>query len=334
MPDTRRPREPTFDDVLAARGRIAAFARATPLIENDILNARVGGRVLLKAECLQTVGAFKFRGALNKLAQVDRKAFPGGVVALSSGNHAQGVAEAARILGFQARIVMPADAPAMKVARTRRSGAEVISYNRDTEDREVIARDLCAKHGAALVHPFDDPDIIAGQGTAGLELMEEARERGALPDAVLAPVSGGGLVTGVALAAKALYPPCEVWSVEPAGFDDFARSLAAGTHQRNERTSGSICDALMAASPGQITFALAQRLLKGGLAVTDDEVRAAMRFAYAELKLVVEPGGAAALAAVLSGKIETKGRTVAVVLSGGNVDPADFAAIITQAEPG
>jgi threonine dehydratase len=323
-------REPAFDDILTARGRIAPYARPTPLLENAILNDRVGGRVLLKAECLQTVGAFKFRGALNKISQVDRAAYPGGVVALSSGNHAQGTAEAARILGFKARIVMPSDAPAMKVARTRRSGAEVISYDRDKEDREAIARDLCARHQAALVHPFDDPDIIAGQGTAGLELMEEARERGCLPDAVLAPVSGGGLVTGVALAARTLYPPCQVWSVEPVGFDDFARSLAAGAHVRNDRTSGSICDALMAVSPGQITFALAQRLLAGGLAVTDDEVRAAMRFAYQELKLVVEPGGAAALAAVLTGKVETKRRVVAVILSGGNVDPADFARIITS----
>lgn len=325
-------REPTFDDILAARGRIAAYVRPTPLLENHILNAHVGGRVLLKAECLQTVGAFKFRGALNKIAQVDRAAFPGGIVALSSGNHAQGAAEAARVLGFAARIVMPSDAPAMKVARTRRSGAEVVLYDRDTQDREAIARDLCEHHHAALVHPFDDPDIIAGQGTAGLELMEAAREIGALPDAVLAPVSGGGLVTGVALAARTLFPPSQVWSVEPAGFDDFARSLAAGRHERNARTSGSICDALMAVTPGEITFALARRLLQGGLAVTDDEVCDAMRFAYAELKLVVEPGGAAALAAVLAGKIETKGRTVAVVLSGGNVDPADFARIITAPE--
>ena len=330
MPDPAPPREPTFDDILAARGRIAAYTRPTPLLENAILNARVGGRVLLKAECLQTVGAFKFRGALNKLTQIDRAAFPGGVVALSSGNHAQGVAEAARILGFVARIVMPSDAPAMKVARTRRSGAEVIGYDRDTEDREAIARDLCARHGAALVHPFDDPDIIAGQGTAGLELMEEARERGCLPDAVLAPVSGGGLVTGVALAVRTLYPPCEVWSVEPAGFDDFARSQAAGHHVRNARTSGSICDALMAVTPGQITFTLARRLLAGGLAVTDGEVRAAMRFTYEELKLVVEPGGAAALAAVLAGKVAAKDRTVAVILSGGNVDASDFARIITE----
>lgn len=325
------PGEPSFDDVLAARGRIAAHAKPTPLLENAILNARVGGRVLLKAECLQTVGAFKFRGALNALAQIDPAAFPGGVVALSSGNHAQGVAEAARLLGFQARIVMPADAPAMKVARTRRSGAEVILYDRDTQDREQIARDLCRQHGAALVHPFDDPAIIAGQGTAGLELMEEARERGCLPDAVVAPVSGGGLVTGVALAARTLYPPCEVWSVEPAGFDDFARSLASGRHERNARTSGSICDALMAVSPGQITFALARRLLAGGLTVTDDEVRDAVRFAFAELKLVVEPGGAAGLAAVLAGKLATKGRTIGVVLSGGNIDPVDFAAIIASA---
>lgn len=328
MSDATQLPLPVIEDVLAARARIAAHVRPTPLLENTILNDLAGGRVLLKAECLQRVGAFKFRGAMNKIAQIDRNAYPGGVVALSSGNHAQGVAEAARISGLAARIVMPADAPAMKVARTRRSGAEVVPYDRDREDREAIARDLCARHGAALVHPFDDRDIIAGQGTAGLELMEQARELGALPDDILAPTSGGGLVTGVAIAARALYPGCKVWSVEPAGFDDFARSLESGRIAGNDRTSGSICDALMATSPGKITFALAQRHMAGGLSVTDDEVRAAMRFAYAELKLVVEPGGAAALAAVLSGKVATRDRTTGVVLSGGNVDPADFAAII------
>lgn len=319
---------PTFSEILAARKRLHALASVTPLIEHPALNARTGGRILLKAETLQRVGAFKFRGAYNKIAQVDRETFPGGVVACSSGNHAQGVAAAATLLGLPSLIVMPSDAPALKIQRTKEFGAEVVLYDRVREDRDAIARRLCAERTAAYVHPFDDRDVIAGQGTAGLELMEQAAAADAVPDAVLVGASGGGVVTGVSIAVKEINPAIEVFSVEPAEFDDFSRSLKSGARERNDKLSGSICDALMAQTPGEITFALARKNLAGGLTVTDDEVRAAVRFAFEELKLVVEPGGAVSLAAILAGKIPARGRVVAALLTGGNVDPELFADII------
>ncbi len=321
-------RLPTFGDLLAARRRLGALACRTPLIEHPALNARVGGRVLLKAENLQRVGAFKFRGAYNKVAQVDRAAFPGGVVACSSGNHAQGVAAAATLMGLRSAIVMPADAPRSKIARTRAFGAEVVAYDRVKEDRDAIARELCASRRAALVHPFDDIDVIAGQGTAGLEMMEQAEALGATPDIVLVGASGGGLVSGVSIAVKEKSPSTAIYSVEPAGFDDLARSLTVGTRQKNAALSGSICDALLAATPGELTFEVARRNLAGGLAVTDEEAKAAVRYAFEELKLVVEPGGAVSLAAILSAKLPLRGKTVAAVLSGGNIDPSLFAEII------
>jgi threonine dehydratase len=315
---------------LDARRRLGSLACRTPLIEHPALNARVGGRVLLKAENLQRVGAFKFRGAYNKVAQVDKTAFPGGVVACSSGNHAQGVAAAASLLGLRSAIVMPADAPPLKIERTRAFGAEVVPYDRVTEDRDAIARGLCASRCAALVHPFDDPDVIAGQGTAGLEMMEQAAAIGALPDLVFVGASGGGLISGVSIAVKEKSPATQIYSVEPAGFDDLARSLASGAHQRNVALSGSICDALLAATPGELTFEVARRNLAGGLAVTDEEAKVAVRYAFEELKLVVEPGGAVSLAAILADKIELRGKTVAAVLSGGNVDAKLFAEIIQE----
>jgi threonine dehydratase len=319
---------PTFSDLLAARRRLGTLACRTPLIEHPALNARVGGRVLLKAENLQRVGAFKFRGAYNKVAQVDKSAFPGGVVACSSGNHAQGVAAAATLMGFKSAIVMPADAPLLKIERTRAFGAEVVPYDRVKEDRDAIARELCASRHAAYVHPFDDIDVIAGQGTAGLEMMEQAEAMGAVPDIVLVGVSGGGLIGGVSIAVKEKSPKTVIYSVEPADFDDLARSLADGQRQKNTALSGSICDALLAATTGDITFPLAKRNLAGGLAVTDEEARTAVRYAFEELKLVVEPGGAVSLAAILAAKLPLKGKTVAAVLSGGNIDPALFAEII------
>jgi threonine dehydratase len=318
----------TIEMIRAAAARIAPHAVRTPLLEHPALNARVGGRVFLKCENLQRVGAFKFRGAYNKISQVDPKAFPGGVVACSSGNHAQGVAAAATLCGLRSAIVMPADAPAMKIARTKAFGGEVIAYDRVREDRDAIARAICAERTAAYVPPFDDADVIAGQGTTGLEIIEDATRRGVALDAVLVNVSGGGLASGITIAVKDASPSTEMWTVEPAGFDDFARSLASGKPERNERLSGSICDALMAESPGQLTLAIGKALMAGGVAVTDAEAAAAVRFAFEDLKLVLEPGGAAGLAAVLTGKVPTKGRNVAVVLSGGNTDPAQYARII------
>lgn len=319
---------PTIADVRAAAERTKALAIVTPLIEHPVLNERVGGRVLLKAETMQRVGAFKFRGAYNAVSQVDKSAYPGGVVACSSGNHAQGVAHAATLCGMKSVIVMPADSPRLKLARTKAFGAEVVTYDRATEDRDAIALAICKERKAAFIHPFDDPRVIAGQGTAGLELMAQAKAVGAVPEAVLVCCSGGGLLTGVALAVKDANPKAEVYAVEPAGFDDMARSLKSHRIEKNPSASGSICDALMAPSPGKNTFALAERLVSGGLVVTDEEAREAMRFAFTELKLVVEPGGAVALTAVLTGRIPVKGRTVAAILSGGNVDPKQFAEII------
>jgi threonine dehydratase len=321
---------PTYGDVLAARGRIGALACRTPLIGHPALDAAVGARILLKAENLQRVGAFKFRGAYNKIAQLDEADFPGGVVACSSGNHAQGVAAAATLRGLKSAIVMPADAPRLKIERTRAFGAEVIAYDRAKEDRDAIARELCARRGAAYVHPFDDPDVIAGQGTVGLEMMEQAAALGVVPDIVLVGASGGGLIGGVSLAVKEASPATRILSVEPAGFDDLARSLARGERERNDRLSGSICDALMSVTPGEITFEMAKRNLAGGLAVTDEEAKAAVRFAFRELKLVVEPGGAVSLAAILARKMDFAGKTVMAVLSGGNIDPVLFAEIIQE----
>ncbi len=309
-------------------GASARLPCLTPLIEHPALNAISGARVLLKAENLQRVGAFKFRGAYNKIAQLDKADFPGGVVACSSGNHAQGVAAAATLRGLRSAIVMPADAPRLKVDRTKAFGGEVVSYDRTKDDRDAIARELCASRGAAYVHPFDDPDVIAGQGTVGLEIMEQAEAMGAVPDIVLVGASGGGLISGVSIAVKQMHPAAEIWSVEPAGFDDLARSLRKGERERNPALSGSICDALMSVTPGELTFAMLKTNLAGGISVTDEEARAAVRYAFRELKLVLEPGGAVSLAAILAKKLPIEGKTVAAVLSGGNIDPSLFSEII------
>jgi threonine dehydratase len=321
-------RVPDFDDVRGAASRLHGQAQRTPLLAGTTLDARVGGRILLKLETLQHTGSFKFRGAWNRLAQLDERQRAAGVVAFSSGNHAQGVAEAARRLGVRATIVMPADAPRVKMQNTRALGAEVVEYDRERESREAIAARIAAERGAVLVPSFDDPDVIAGQGTAGLEIVEQAAAIGATLDDVVVCCSGGGLVAGIALAIKALSPGTRVWSAEPEGFDDHRRSLAAGERVRNAPGAHSICDALLAPMPGEITFAVNRQLLSGGLAVSDEEVRAAIGYAARSLKLVVEPGGAVALACVLSGKLATRGRTVAVVLSGGNVDDALLAEVL------
>lgn len=314
-----------FQDVVEAARRLDGYAVRTPLLENALLNERIGGRVLIKPEVLQRSGSFKFRGAFNRISQLTPEERGRGVVAWSSGNHAQGVAAAAALLGIRAAIVMPSDAPALKIENTRSYGAEVVLYDRWTESREDIARAIADERGSAVVPPYDHPQVMAGQGTVGLEIVEQVAALGVTPDDVLSPCSGGGLVSGLATAIRHALPDTRVWSVEPAGFDDAARSLAAGERVSNEAGHSSLCDALLTPTPGALTFPVMKERLAGGFAVTDAEVQAAMAYAFSVLKLVVEPGGAVALAAVLSGKLPMAGRKVVVVLSGGNVDPGTFA---------
>jgi len=324
MPQSTSAALPTAADVDAAAQRLAGVALRTPLITSPVLDAMTRSRVFLKAEILQRTGSFKFRGAYNKLSSIPLSERTHGVVAYSSGNHAQGVAAAARLLGMPAVIVMPADAPRPKRERTRSLGAEVVLYDRAREDRQAIAQDIAQKRHAALVPPYDDPLVIAGQGTIGREIVEDLAAHGLLPEVVVVTASGGGLTAGIALAVKARVPQARLYTAEPEGFDDHARSFRSGQREKNPTLTGTICDALMAQTPGELTFAINRALVGEGCAVSDQEVAAAVAFAFSELKLVVEPGGAAALAALLSGKIDVRGKLAVAVLSGGNVDPALF----------
>ncbi|MBV8652148.1 MAG: threonine/serine dehydratase [Alphaproteobacteria bacterium] len=324
------PRIPDIAAIRAAASRIAGQAVLTPLLESPAVNAKLGGRLLVKAEPLQRTGSFKFRGAFNTLSQLDAAERKGGVVTWSSGNHAQGVAAAAQQLGIPALIVMPSDAPAIKIANTKGYGAEVELYDRFGQSREEIGRQIARDRGATIVAPYDEPRVIAGQGTCGLEIAAQAKARNATLDAVLICCGGGGLTAGCAIALAAESPGTPVYAVEPADFNDTGRSLAAGERVSNDPAARSFCDALLAPTPGELTFAINQRLVKAGLAVTDREVAKAMAFAFSQFKLVVEPGGAVALAAVLSGKIDIKGRTIAVVCSGGNVDAETFRKAIAE----
>ncbi len=316
------------NDVRRAASRIAGATVRTPLLEFATLNERLNRRVLVKFEGSQHTGSFKFRGAYNRLSQLSQPERKAGVVAWSSGNHAQGVAAAARILQIPATIVMPADAPSVKLANTRALGADVVTYDRDTESREDIARALATARGAVLVPSFDDPDIIAGQGTAGLEILEQAAELGVPVGTVLVCCGGGGLVAGIATAIKAAQPSASIYSVEPEAFDDTARSLTSGKRESVAPGARSICDALLAPSPGELTFPINRELLSGGLKVSDEQVRSAMRFAFANMKLVIEPGGAVALAALLAGLAPSADGATVVVVSGGNVDPKLYAETI------
>jgi threonine dehydratase len=319
---------PTAADVDAAARRLSGIAWRTPLVSSPVLDALTGGRVYLKAETLQRTGSFKFRGAYYKLSSIapDKRRF--GVVAFSSGNHAQGVAAAAQLLHMPAVIVMPSDAPRPKRERTAELGAEVVLYDRARDDREAIANDIAHERGAVLVPPYDDAAIIAGQGTTGLEIIEDMAALGLQPDIVAVNASGGGLAAGIALAVRARVPAARLFTVEPDDFDDHARSFASGQRERNAALTGTICDALMAQSPGKLTFAITKALVGRGVSVSDAEVRRAVAFAFRELKLVVEPGGAVALAALLAGKIDVKDKVAVAVLSGGNVDPDLFAKLV------
>ena len=319
---------PTSADVDAAAVRLKGIALRTPLISSPVLDALLGGRSFLKAETLQRTGSFKFRGAYNKLVMIPAHARAGGVVAYSSGNHAQGVAAAAKLLSMPAVIVMPAVAPRPKRERTAALGAEVVLYDREREDRAAIARRIASERGATLVPPFDDPMIIAGQGTAGREIVEDLAQLGLVPEVVVIGASGGGLAAGLALAIKARVPDATLYTAEPEGFDDTARSFLTGKREKNPRMSGTICDALMTNTPGEITFPINRALIGRGVAASDEEVARAVAFAFRELKLVVEPGGAIGLAALIAGKVDVRGKVTVAVLSGGNVDPELFSRLV------
>lgn len=316
-----------FKDIEAAAKRLAPVTVETPLLRSSALDEIAGGTVYIKPENLQVTGSFKFRGAYNMLSQLTADEAKHGVVAFSSGNHAQAVAASGTMLGIDTTIVMPEDAPAIKIKNTRRLGGKAVLYDRYSEDREAIARGIAAETGSVVVPAFDHERIIAGQGTVGLELMRQCADFGVTPDQVLVSCSGGGLISGTALAVKTMSPETSVYPVEPEDFDDTARSLISGERETNDPGARSICDALQTERPGKLTFAINRKLLGAGLVVSDGEVKEAMRFAFRHLKLVVEPGGAVALAAVLSGKIDTRDKLTVIVLSGGNVDAEMFAAI-------
>jgi len=317
-------RLPSYEGVLDAARQIEGVAVRTPLLESPALNAVVGGRVLMKAETLQRAGAFKFRGAYNRISRLNAEERRRGVVAFSSGNHAQGVAAAAALAGTPAIIVMPSDSPRVKVEGVIGFGGEVRIYDRWTESREAIGAAIAADRGAILVPPFDDPFVIEGQGTTALEMLDQAD---APFDQLLCGASGGGLLAGINLVLAERSPNTQVFVVEPEAFDDTARSLAAGERVGHPQGPPSICDALMAPMPGELTWPINRRLA-GALTVSDAEAAEAMRFAFRHLKLVIEPGGAVSLAALLSGKAKARDRVTGIVLSGGNVDPALYAEII------
>ncbi len=315
-------RVPTYADVLDAATQIRGKAIVTPVLESEALNQRVGGRLLCKAEALQVTGSYKFRGAYNRLSRLDDAARARGVVAFSTGNFGQAVATAARMLGMPATIIVPKDAPAVKVNNARAQGAEVLFYDRAIKNhREDMARQLAAERGLTVVPPGDDAEVIAGYGTSGLELEQQAAEKF---DAVLAPCGGGGLMAGISLVFRARRPATELFTVEPAAFDDTARSLAAGRRVGNEPGAKSICDAILTPTPAELPFGVLQRNVTRGLAVSDDAVREAMAQAFLHLKIVLEPAGAVALAAVLSGAFDCRGKTVGVICSGSSVDTKVF----------
>ncbi|MDP5348954.1 MAG: threonine/serine dehydratase [Paracoccaceae bacterium] len=306
--------------IRAAAERLRGHARVTPLLSSPFIDHLAGRRVFIKAECLQHTGSFKYRGGYSAVSALAEDVRARGVIAFSSGNHAQGVALAATQHGVPSVIIMPADAPRLKIENTRALGAEVVLYDRATEDRDAIGERMSQERGLTLIKPFDEPQVIAGQGTTGLEIAEQARAAGIDTADVLVCCGGGGLTSGIAMALEAEAPGLRARPVEPKDFDDTARSLAAGSIQRNASMTGSICDAIVTPSPGNLTFPIMQRLCGPGLVVTDQEALRAMAQAFLRLKIVLEPGGAVALAAALNRRDQIEGDAVIVVASGGNVD--------------
>lgn len=319
---------PDIEDLKAAAKRLEGKIIHTPLLRSDALDALTGAQVFVKVECLQTTGSFKLRGASNALAMLSDEQRVGGVVACSSGNHAQGVAEAARRLGISATIVMPIDSPAIKIARTKRSGATVVLFDRATQDRDEIANEIAQREDRTFVHPFNNPDVIAGQGTCGLEIVGDLQAMGLSADRVLTPCGGGGLSSGLSISIHDAFPDAKIHTVEPENFDDFKRSLAAGEILSNDALTGSICDAVMTPEPGTLTFEIVKQHCSEGLVVSDALVCGAVRFAFEEFKLVVEPGAAAALAALLDAGKKYQGEVIVIMLSGGNADPELFSKIL------
>ncbi|MEL6914048.1 MAG: threonine/serine dehydratase [Pseudomonadota bacterium] len=311
-----------IDMIRASAARGAGHVRRTPLLSSPFLDEIAGRRVLVKAECLQHTGSFKFRGGWSALSALAPEQRSRGVIAFSSGNHAQAVARAAALHGTGAIIVMPSDAPAIKIANTRALGAEVVLYDRAGESREEIGARLARERGLTLIRPFDEPEVIAGQGTCGLEIAAQAAEADAAGAEILVCCGGGGFTSGIALATEGAH---RVRPVEPEGYDDVARSLVSGRIERNALTAGGLCDAIITPAPGEITFPLMQRLVGPGIVVSDEEALRAMALAFLRLKLVVEPGGAVALAAALFHPTRVEGDAVVCTISGGNVDPATFA---------
>lgn len=320
---------PGFEQILDAADRINGYAVRTPLLNSAALDERLGARVFIKPETLQRTGSFKFRGAYTKISRLSDEERSRGVVAFSSGNHAQGVAAAAGLFGIPATIVMPKDAPQIKIENTKNLGAEVVLYDRYTESRETIGTTISANTGAVLVRPFDDPDIISGQGTVALEIAQDLRSRDLGLDMVVCPCGGGGLLAGTSLVISQEFPDAEIWGVEPEGHDDTLRSLRQGTRTGNDPGARTICDALSAPIPGELTFSINRKLVRGVLVVTDQQATDAMKVACDTLKLVTEPGGAVALAALLGGEPDIANMTVAVICSGGNVDADLFSRVIT-----
>ena len=316
-----------LDDIRAAAKRLEPIIVRTPLISSPVLDDIVGGKVLLKAENLQRTGSFKIRGAYNLLSQLTPEQAARGVIAFSSGNHAQAVAAAGTMLGIETTIVMPEDAPKIKIENTRELGGTTVLYDRYTGDRETIAREMADERGCEVVPSYDHERIIAGQGTAGLEIVEQCEEAGVAPDQVFINCSGGGLSAGCAIAIRSQLPDTSVHPVEPEQYDDTCRSLVSGKREQVDVSARSICDALQVATPGEITFSINKELLGSGVRVSDDEVRDAIRFAFTHLKLVIEPGGAASLAAVLCGKVDARDKVTVAMMSGGNIDAQMFASI-------
>lgn len=318
----------TFEGVKAAAGRLKGQAVRTPLLECQSLNERLDARILLKAETFQHFGSFKFRGAYNLVSQLSPAEKEAGVIAWSSGNHAQGVAFAAKLFGVKAKIVMPADAPAVKIANVKKLGAEIVFYDRYKDDREAIAREIQADEGSVLAPSYDHPHIIEGQGTVALEVFEDASALGLRLDAMAICCGGGGLTAGCATFLRYASPDTEIWIAEPVGFDETWASIRAGERLRADISAPTLCDALASPSPGELTFPILKERVTAGASVSDDEVMAAVRYSATEMKLVVEPGGAAVLAGLLHGKYDIRGKTVAITLSGGNVDPGLLAAAL------